>query len=75
MIIISRKQITASKETREGCSYSSQIGLQNSADIVMTEIPPPCNKPTSEEVDISRGDHTLIFFDTETTGLGLYFHS
>ena len=64
-----RVQSNSSKETREGPTYSSGIGLSLQSDAMDTEIPPPKPVPTDMPLEVSK-EHSMVFYDLETTGLG-----
>ena len=76
LFFFSRCQGTATQEIREGATYQSGIGLSidqtcGTEDIQIQDlIPPPNFKPQLKTVPIY--DHTLVFFDLETTGLGKF---
>lgn len=57
--------MTAAREIREGPTYCSEIALQTPTGI--DEIPPPSFQPIE-----NLGIYQHVYFDLETTGLGLY---
>ncbi|XP_061186114.1 uncharacterized protein LOC133195733 [Saccostrea echinata] len=66
-----RKQVIASKETREGSTYSSDIGLCSGDD--NETIPAPLTQPLKQPLQVSK-ENPLIFFDLESTGLARNSH-
>lgn len=65
-------QTTSCKEIREGPTYMSGVGIgdPNSA---VKEIPRPSSVPQLQSLS-SIKDHSLVFFDLETTGLARTSH-
>ena len=59
----------SSKETREGVTYKSGVGLDEGL-LDVDEIPPPRYPPTCTEGTVEDIMATEIYFDLETTGLG-----
>ncbi|XP_062602687.1 uncharacterized protein LOC134264410 [Saccostrea cucullata] len=60
------KKSQVSSAVKEGITYETDANISN------TEIPPPLNKPIP--TPIAAGQHTFVYFDLETTGLGKYHH-
>lgn len=61
--------MTAAREIREGPTYYFEIALQTPTGI--GEIPPPLSKPSFQPIE-NLGNYPHVYFDLETTGLGLY---
>lgn len=73
MLSIQRLQKSSCQETREGKTYSPEVDVcGEEADL--TFIPSPCPSPVRVPVNIS-SDHVPVYFDLETTGLGLFYNN
>ncbi|KAK3085680.1 hypothetical protein FSP39_007048 [Pinctada imbricata] len=61
---------TRASEIREGVTYQTNVDNDGYAKSATEEIPPP--PVTPHEVPLQRKEYTRIYFDLETTGLGLH---
>jgi uncharacterized protein YprB with RNaseH-like and TPR domain len=60
-----------SAEVREGRTYEPGTDMNNNVEHnSIQEIPPPLSKPMP--TPITEGHYTFVYFDLETTGLGIY---
>lgn len=72
-IVFDRANKTSSKEVREGTSYASGCNFDQSAANDIVDIPAPTKIPQYAPLDRHQLENAReIFFDLETTGLGMY---
>ena len=67
-LLLNRQRNNVAQETREGISYSTNVGLTE-ASLDITEIPPPIIKPPLRPTEITNAT-PIIYFDFEATGFG-----
>ena len=67
-----RNRAQASNEVCEGTTYQPCVEMSSATDEDITEIPAPINEPVVQL--IAPSTHTEIYFDLETTGLGIYLY-
>ena len=59
----------ATKELQEGTSYETGCGLANSSEI--GTISPPTKAPNTRPIELNGDELEMVFFDIETTSLGM----
>jgi hypothetical protein len=69
--ITCRQQGNASKEVREGVTYSEGINFEDLHPSEVQEIPPPSHQPSLQPVPFKEFESLdQVIFDIEATGLG-----
>lgn len=55
-------------------NYCPQVALNDNEKSLGTavEIPPPITRPAPEPAEFSKENNPFIYFDLESTGLGMY---